>query len=587
MIKHEGYGFFNLEVLAISAALALLGATLGLIGNIPNRLVGAALAAALIVLFIDVQLDWITAWDVRALLPLILAFAVAWLFEKNTWRVLAAIFATVIVSTIAIPEDRTLTKHSDEAAVAPQDRNLPILLHLILDEHAGIDAIPADVQGGPELQARIRSFYRGHGFTLYGQAFSQYIDSVDSISHVMNLATTPTDGIVQMTWQQEGGQGFHWRMQRNDYLTQLAGNRYRLLVHQSRYLDLCGDIPALKGRCQTHPIGIGALRGSKLPRAHRVQVMASTLLTRSFFYGKVRSAYNRLAASESGQSFGLPSWSWERDRVGPISAESIFAQLERNIANAGPGDAIIAHLLMPHDPYAYAADCRLRSPGDWLGRSMFNRYTAITPSIRALYYGRYIAQVQCLYRRLDTLMNAVARSRYPDRFHVVLHGDHGARLGLRYPRHGSGSELQAVDYRDNYGTLFAVRASGLEAAYRSDVRSVQELFATFIRNDFDLSTLNRDEHDPPYVYITSRNRALFPVERCAMQGFAEVRSASAPAPSNPADGAGLTSDVEDAESRGDTEACQVMSNWQEAGAYGPDPNANDQTPGPSIEAAGR
>jgi hypothetical protein len=205
--------------------------------------------------------------------------------------------------------------------------------------------------------------------------------------------------------------------------------------------------------------------------------------------------------------------------------------------------------------------------------------------VRALYYDRYIAQVHCLYRRLDSLMEAVERSRFSARFVVILHGDHGARLGLRYPKRGSGSAMTAIDYRDNYATLFAVRAKGANALYRSDVRSVQELFGTFVRNGFDFSALDRQYVDAPYIYITSRNRALFPIERCVMSGFSRNPTAGVSASTGPA------SDLEDvgknAAPAQPNANCRTISHWQASRPDGVGENMGGEVLAKSTEAVRR
>src|SRR3546814_16793098 len=48
-----------------------------------------------------------------------------------------------------------------------------ILLHLMLDEHAGITGIPKDVPGGEALRRDLRDFFAANGFRLFGNAISE------------------------------------------------------------------------------------------------------------------------------------------------------------------------------------------------------------------------------------------------------------------------------------------------------------------------------------------------------------------------------------------------------------------------------
>ena len=48
----------------------------------------------------------------------------------------------------------------------------PAILHLILDEHIGVEGLPKDNPDAARLQWELRDFYLSRGFALYGGAYS-------------------------------------------------------------------------------------------------------------------------------------------------------------------------------------------------------------------------------------------------------------------------------------------------------------------------------------------------------------------------------------------------------------------------------
>jgi len=75
---------------------------------------------------------------------------------------------------------------------------------------------------------------------------------------------------------------------------------------------------------------------------------------------------------------------------------------------------VFAHLLMPHAPYQFDADCRRREPWWPMGEALLDPETAAA----------YLAQVGCLNRRLLEVASAIrAHSRRPPV--ILIQGDHG------------------------------------------------------------------------------------------------------------------------------------------------------------------
>jgi hypothetical protein len=79
---------------------------------------------------------------------------------------------------------------------------------------------------------------------------------------------------------------------------------------------------------------------------------------------------------------------------------------------------VLAHLTVPHEPYLYDAECRHRQPY-WPAVDTGREESAVKAA--------YVAQVQCVNRKVETLVRAIAaRSARPSI--ILLQSDHGHGL---------------------------------------------------------------------------------------------------------------------------------------------------------------
>lgn len=82
---------------------------------------------------------------------------------------------------------------------------------------------------------------------------------------------------------------------------------------------------------------------------------------------------------------------------------------------------VVAHFMLPHDPYVYTRDCRQRDPVLWpdVERDPLNTATREA----------YTAQVECLNTRIVALVDEIMRGAAVPPV-IVLQGDHGQRYRL-------------------------------------------------------------------------------------------------------------------------------------------------------------
>lgn len=502
-IKFHDYGYLSPEILLILGGLTGVGLLLGFLSLLGGTALRSSVIGLLLFLAADIQFDW---GDLAsAPLALFYAAAAVWAWTRRTHvaEVTAAVLGTILLSTVLLPFGQTSVGSAATVTTPPGPSELPPVLHIVLDEHAGIEGISTAVAGGEALRQRLRSFYETHGFRLYGRAYSRYADTLASLGHTANLLDTtvvePTD-----LFERDGP---NFRLKRNDYFKRLQETGYRLHIYQTRYLDFCNGLDARRSTCQTaNSNDLRAIRDSNLLSGEKAFTIVKLYLERSLVYDGLRTTYGVGQNVARRNGIMLPLWKVEKFRVSSVSAVKVLKDLESAVSGASAGDYYFAHVLLPHYPYALGSDCGILSPKTWLnreslyvpGRLGFASDMAFAHNL----HQRYHRQIECLYAILGNIMDGIARSNLAERFVVILQGDHGSKIQSPLPVVENAAGLSRHHFVQNYSTLFAVKAPGITPGYSEERRAVQELFKTFVENDFASLAAPGANSEKPFVYVS-------------------------------------------------------------------------------------
>ncbi len=486
-LQYQGYGFFRPDVALIVLVMAGLALLAGAAAA-TSPAVEAAVLAGLLTFFMDLQFDPPKGSIGLAVIFLALT-SLLWVLREHAARILTLTMATVLASSLLLPRSSVMALEaptpSSSSPRTSASEQLPLILHLIVDEHIGFEGMPAGLTPAA-FERDERSFFDRHGFLLFGRAYSEYSNSYRSITHLVNLQ--PGGYVPSLL---ERGTGSTWAVASNAYFDRLARLGYRIRVYQSDYLDLCADQPE-RSTCQTYAAtSLRPFAGVALPPLEKARVVAGMYLHQSNVYLVIREAYKQ-RRRQVASTVALPAWDWERDRIGPLSSMPVLEALARDLSSARRGDFIMAHLMMPHYPYVYDANCELRHPREWIDRMDRDapQGSLNTPEGRATRYARYFDQAACVRKKLDGLMMAIPSSLRGDAV-VIIHGDHGSRIPLIEPDAAGHSRVSASDYADSYSTLFAIRSPHLQAGYDRRLAPITCLMRTLVESDFrSVSTLD-------------------------------------------------------------------------------------------------
>ncbi len=474
LLSFHGYSYFTPEVLLILACVLAVAALLAVLIGFAGPLLRAVVLAGLIALFIDIQVSLPTSWPSIAVTALFLAVvaglaAILWVLREHATTILTVIFVTLIGLTLvrgnSVPQrivsERTATAGSGNAEP-------PLLIHLLLDEHIGVEGLPPEIPGARALRTELIDFYTSRDFRLFGGAYSQYANTFNSIANLLNFASRE----VSHPYLQHESADARWDLKQAAYFQLLQQRGYRVHVYQSTYMDLCHADGVQVQECTTYPVtSLSLLQGLGLHTAEKSSAIANAIITKSQMLRVMSKVYERVIRSSLLRAgWQLPAWRWQGPLFGSLPVPEVFERLGADIVRHPRGHAFFAHLLMPHYPYIFDRRCELRPrTSDWLT----NRIASTDPlayntvDSRAQKYDRYAEQVRCVLTLIDGLLDNLESRGLLDDAIIVINGDHGSRIPLHFP---SGLTLASgvltdSDLSDTFSTLYAIHAPNVSPGY--------------------------------------------------------------------------------------------------------------------------
>jgi hypothetical protein len=420
------------------------------------------LVAALVVLFVDVQTDAIHAFGPTLLALALGSIAAAGLLSRHLSAIVVTVAGTMVAATLLVPP-RGRPEAPARAPVAATRTDLPVVLHLILDEQIGLDGLPLDLPGAAAVRDELLRFYASRGFRVFARAYSRYYETHNAISNLLNLAARDADAAWFRGPFREGA-----HPEENAWFAAMAGRGHAIRVYQSDFLDLCGTRDGAYVRsCFTYDLEtIAAIEHAPLGVVEKAALVAGVYRRLSFL-------------ASGGASDAQPAV-----RVATLAVMPVLDRLAADLAQARPGDMLVAHLMMPHYPYAYDRECALRPMTAWgtaFSRAAFPLRN--TPETRAGSYPLYLDQVLCLHRRLGALLDRMRDTGTLERAVVVIHGDHGSRIEVVPPNARFADALRHDDYVDSFSTLFAVKAPGFAPGYDPRQLPAEAILASVLAGD--------------------------------------------------------------------------------------------------------
>ncbi|MEM7172049.1 MAG: sulfatase-like hydrolase/transferase [Pseudomonadota bacterium] len=498
------YPFFAPATALIAVALIVAGILIAHLVRRSSLGVRNLVLLALVVFYLDLEFELFRSeWAGVILVMATVAIFVVGIGER-LWTVLTCMVATMTATTFALAVFE-VTFRSDAAGpntkpILGTSASLPPILHIVFDEHIGLDGLSRRDAEAVSLRNSLESFYQDRGFTLFPKAYSQYAKTAMTLSHMFNFRHDYRGSEFIEPSESFG----RYRMTKVAFLDGLRQRGYRLYIFQNDYLDLCYSQPRDSLECDTtKAMSLSALRGGNLSLSNRIFAIWNLFLDNSQVILRFRAAYWKVQTAVRKFGVTLPFWRPEVFHTVSISALSTLEKLDNALKDARPGDYYYAHLLLPHHPYTVDSQCQLIDPDRWIhlgtrfiagrmGIEKKSQWSRLAPS---LFYG----QVSCVYQWVDQLISRLEKNELWANSIVIFHGDHGSRIGVRTPSIENFESLSKNEVLLNYSTLFAVRAPGLSAGVVDRALPINRLFDRFFNSNF--SSVDVEEMSPtPEVY---------------------------------------------------------------------------------------
>lgn len=476
-----------LAFLILGAIAAAISGVYAVLGVWFQKLLFAVLTA----LVVDINTDG-SIWPIAAAAIFIMVTFRAKEVPHKLFAIFGGFF--LVSSLIGLGQSKAwLTETNPLKKAANAATNRPAIIHVLLDEHIGIEGFHKS-PSGIQTAAKLRAFYADNDFTLYGKAYSQHMHTVNAVPHILNFG--------EKSAQDANRQGA--TIGKSAYFDRLTAMGYRLSIYQSDFADFCSGYES--ARCVTYSnSSLQPLQDYKLDRLDRTTLILSKFfgLSQGLDYVVRQFPFIDRWAASIGMR-GLNGFIRLKE-TGTIPALKMLDRLAQDVKTAQPGQAYFIHALFPHYPYTTTADCSPKSMANWKRRKdrieMVQRANA------------YDEQAQCAAKKVQSILAALDRSPVADNFVMIVHGDHGSRLTILDPIYERRAEIQHPDLVASFSTLFAVRLPGVKGSYSSSMVNADQLLKELTESQFR-ETPTALTNSQPYIFIDDRDwkpRAKIPM----------------------------------------------------------------------------
>jgi len=457
-LNFNEYPLFRGEVAIVLGGLLLVAAALTGLERAAPRL-----AFVFTSILVGFGVDLNMAPSIWPLIVGIAALSIAGFHNAAVVKVATAAFGAVLLFQLAMgvtgPRTAALNARS---TVVPETASQAPVVHLLLDSYMGLDGMGAD-PAYAELRTETAEFYRRHGFRVYQGAYSRHANTANSVPYLLSFGTAAPAKVTQLDERLLPG--------RFDYFVHLSSQGYAVSVRGANYLDLCADQPVRDCQQYTYS-GLAALTKFPMSTVDRARMLGITLASMSPVTTNLVTV-TELAIWKLGLTY--PRGMRNMMKTSTPKAALSLIDLRRELASPEHGRVYFAHLLVPHEPYAFDENCHVKPPSLW--------HTEESGAKKSVRIADYLAQTRCMHRLLGQVFDTLRQSPAGRDAVVIVHGDHGSRITDSRPtseRPNAGGR----DYAMTYSTMFAIRAPGVPPGLVEGRASLDELLEDFTASGF-------------------------------------------------------------------------------------------------------
>ncbi len=455
------YSLFSFEIGFFAALSAVVGFGLG--QSLKSKYIFGMVLGFCLYFFLDAY--FFSFSQAGTVLVLCVLGVPLFMRLTDTGIQLAVLVFSIVFVTPALfdgPEPIVAERSATQQPPVPQTPPEYAYIHLILDEQMSPLISPERM---PEYFQPDDFFatYLDNDFKVYGVANSNDSSTVFSLSAIFGLTMSKENVIYEPS---EAKHSFS--VDKVRLLDQLSQRGYATTVYESTYLGLCGDGATITCRTFSRISNMQSIQNSDLPLWRRLELATLNLYEDYAFQSKPVMLLQLLAIQYSKAKTGLRPTTWGYF-ARPVGNLGIFRDIADQASEIKRGEAIIAHLFLPHFPYVLDQNCDMRRPSEW-GYPLRN-----SPIIDVdQTYQTFWDQTVCTTGLINDIL---AQVEGRDDVVFVVHGDHGARIFV---------DTEFANDPDSYGTFLAIKAPDIEPGFVPGPVSLQETILRDLTDTFRL-----------------------------------------------------------------------------------------------------
>lgn len=478
-LRYHDYPLLSAEVGLFAALLGLIAVGVSALYVIRNRYWKAFFEMAVVFLAMDLNMDFPIATILAASATLTYLI----LRGGTLLPLLAVMFGVAFLTSLAgLGETKSFIEEKQQPLRAPAT-TLPAVLHLILDEHIGLEGLPVANPEAAQAKDDLKAIYASQGFRVYGGAYSEHLHTINSIPYILNFgdkfeAKSDKEGVI---------------LGKTLYFEAMKARGYRINIVQSNFAEYCSSSAYVS--CTTYwPDSLKLLRDDRLAAFERAYLIFFKFVSLSQGISNLSAVVrDGVMPAPTGETWLDVDW---RGRTSTVGALAAFDGLNARLIRATPGELYFMHALAPHNPYVARRDCGLLSPREW--------EAPFSTSARHTRENAYLEQVRCVTEKVEAAVRALAQSPARDNFVVIVHGDHGSRITRWDPNKENLGKFDDADMVAGFSTLFALRGPDLEPGYEAHSAPVASLLRQWVEGDFRTQP-NPKDHGVAQVYLEDWN----------------------------------------------------------------------------------
>ena len=492
-ILFHDYSLLSPEIFFVFGFFILIGAVAATVFLVTDRhrflgsMVRVAVFGFLLTFFIDLQVVFETytalalaylgtvtlMYLIRDRINIIILFS----------GVLVMVTSVIITKPDPLPDFRNVPSKDKPLASAAGP-----IIHVILDQHLGIEAMDEGLEQYAAVKDDVTAFYERFGFRLYGRAYSWYSSTDQSVPSIFDFGTTMNEK-GRIKENETGNEIYEESLANSKYINTLIQREYNIYVYQTDYMNFCPEHTPLLRRCYAYQISSPkVIENLPISPTSKAWILGSMFSSNTMTKALFLSAYYRLLVmfftpAELVEILRTVEHHPLRNWVSVFDTLSTFEQMLEDAVDAPANSLFLIHFMLPHTPFAYSPDCEIKPVATWVRQQ--NRFGKNTARSRQIRYGHYFEQVQCTYKLLGDYFQKLKDIKLFDDALIILHGDHGSGISTAIPKvTKNGNVGTPTDVLDRHSVLFAARwPGGANKGYDPVPRPVESLLAEIMGVD--------------------------------------------------------------------------------------------------------